>query len=76
MASDILDADWSSMWRTEFWARMSDALGATYARSWAADHVLATLGGRSVDEALASGMDAKVVWRAVHGELDLPDVKR
>ncbi len=64
------------MWRTEFWRRMVDALGETYARSWAADHVLAALGGRTVDDALAGGVEAKTVWRAVHRELGLPEGKR
>ncbi|MDA8436309.1 MAG: DUF3046 domain-containing protein [Actinomycetales bacterium] len=56
---------------TDFWARMEAALGAGYARSWAHDHVLAGLGGRTVDEAIAAGEDTLVVWRAVHSELAL-----
>ncbi len=56
---------------TDFWARMDAALGAGYARSWAHDHVLAGLGGRTVDEAIADGEDTLVVWRAVHAELAL-----
>ena len=56
---------------TDFWARMDAALGAGYARSWAHDHVLAGLGGRTVDEAIAAGEDTLVVWRAVHAELAL-----
>ncbi len=53
---------------SEFWARMDARLGAGYARSWAADHVLSGLDGRTVVEALDQGVDAKVVWRAVHDE--------
>ena len=56
---------------TDFWSRMESALGAAYARSWAHDHVLAALGGRTVDEALEAGEDTLVVWRAVHAELAL-----
>lgn len=56
---------------TDFWSRMETALGAGYARSWAHDHVLAALGGRTVDEALAAGEDTLAVWRAVHAELQL-----
>ena len=44
---------------------MENSFGASYARSFAADQVLWTLGGRTVDRALADGEDAKVVWRAV-----------
>ena len=36
-----------------------------YAQSVAKDFVLDKLGGRTVDRALADGVDAKVVWRAV-----------
>lgn len=60
------------MRHTEFWARMERALGPSYARSWAGQHVLAELGGRTVEEALAAGEDPKVVWRAVWAALELP----
>ena len=60
------------MRRTEFWRRMGLALGPQYAASWASDYVLAELDGRTVDQALAQGEDAKLVWRAVHAELRLP----
>lgn len=50
---------------TEFWQRMERLFGGTYARSYAADQVLPTLGGRTVLQALAEGDDAKQVWRAV-----------
>ena len=60
------------MRHTEFWARMDDALGPAYARSWAEQQVLAELGGRTVAEALAAGEPPKVVWRAVWARLELP----
>jgi len=50
---------------------MNKALGAGYARSWAADFKISTLNGRTVVEALADGEDARVVWRAVHESLNL-----
>lgn len=56
---------------TDFWERMESALGPAYARSWAHDHVLAGLGGRTVDEAIAAGVDTVDVWRAVHAALEL-----
>lgn len=56
---------------TDFWDRMAHALGAGYARSWASDFKLSALNGRTVDEALADGEDALVVWRAVHQTLEL-----
>ena len=50
---------------SEFWTRLAGEVGTTYADSYARDQVLATLGGRTVHEALADGEDAKQVWRAV-----------
>ncbi len=61
------------MRHTEFWARMTDALGPAYARAWADQQVLADLGGRTVAEALAAGESPKQVWRAVWRALELPD---
>lgn len=57
---------------TEFWARMETALGAAYARTWAREHVIAGLGERTVEQALAAGWDARDVWREVWRALDLP----
>ncbi|MBW3639748.1 MAG: DUF3046 domain-containing protein [Actinobacteria bacterium] len=61
---------------TEFWRRMEARFGASYARSYAADQVLATLGGRTVLQALADGDDVKLVWRAVCEALELPASER
>jgi hypothetical protein len=44
---------------------METLFGPSYADSYARDQVLATLGGRTVHQALAAGEDAKDVWRAV-----------
>jgi hypothetical protein len=51
---------------------MEHALGPAYARSWADQQVLAELGGRTVNQALAAGEDPKAVWRAVWAALELP----
>ena len=61
---------------TEFWRRMEVRFGASYARSYAADQVLATLGGRTVLQALADGDDVKGVWRAVCEVLEVPASER
>lgn len=61
---------------SEFWVRMDDHFGAGYARSVAHDHVLQSLGGRTVDQALESGESAKQVWRAVCDEFEVPARKR
>jgi hypothetical protein len=57
---------------SEFWQRMHAQFGDAYAASVAKDHVLGQLGGRTVDQALADGEDAKTVWRAVCQEFDVP----
>jgi hypothetical protein len=51
---------------------MDLALPRGYARSWAQDHVLAELDGRTVEQSLGDGVAALTVWRAVHAELELP----
>ena len=61
---------------TEFWRRMESRFGASYARSYAADQVLSTLGSRTVLQALADGEDAKQVWRAVCDATGAPSSER
>jgi hypothetical protein len=58
---------------TEFWARMREQFGEAYAESVAKDYVLAGLGSRTVNQALADGEDAKVVWRAVCDAFRVPE---
>jgi hypothetical protein len=57
---------------TEFWRRMDEVFGPTYARSWSADYALAELSGHTVDQALAAGVSAKEVWRAVCAQVEVP----
>jgi hypothetical protein len=61
---------------SEFWARMEQSLGPAYARSWAEQHVLRELDGRTVVEALTEGEPPKSVWRAVWADLELPARER
>jgi hypothetical protein len=61
---------------TEFWYRMDSVFGRAYSRSIASDQVLSTLEGRTVDQALAAGEDAKRVWRAVCAAFEVPSAKR
>ncbi len=51
---------------------MEFALGKAYSRAWAGQVVLSDIGGRTVTEALAAGVDRKEIWRAVWGKLELP----
>jgi hypothetical protein len=50
---------------TEFWGRLEEAFGTGYARSFAHDHAFTQLGGRTIDEAFAQGVETVTVWRAV-----------
>ena len=58
---------------TVFWDRMRQVFGDTYAESVAKDHVMAELGGRTVDQALTDGESAKRVWQAVCATFDVPE---
>lgn len=57
---------------TVFWERMNARFGAAYADSVARDLVLASLGGRTVVDALAAGVEAAEVWRAVCEAVEVP----
>jgi hypothetical protein len=57
---------------TEFWRRMDEQFGAVYAQSVAKDYVLAGLGGRTIERALAEGEDVKDVWSVVCAEFQVP----
>ncbi len=50
---------------------MQERFGVSYAASVAADYRLPGLGS-TIDEALAAGVEAKDVWRAVCAEFDIP----
>jgi hypothetical protein len=56
---------------TDFWSRMDERFGASYARSVAADHRLPALGA-TVDEAIAAGVETRDIWRAVCEEFEVP----
>jgi hypothetical protein len=64
------------MRHTEFWARMEQALGPAYARTWSREHVLAELGERTVQQALDDGEPPKRIWGAVWRTLGLPPSER
>ncbi|THV38563.1 DUF3046 domain-containing protein [Glycomyces buryatensis] len=53
------------MKHSDFWDRMTETFGAGYARSVASDHSISMLEGRTIDQALSDGENAKTVWMAV-----------
>jgi hypothetical protein len=61
---------------TVFWDRMNSQFGDEYAASVAQDYVLADIGGRTVNQALADGIPVKNIWQAVCDAFDVPDSLR
>ena len=59
-----------------FWQKMRGQFGDTYAASVAKDQVLTDLGGRTVDQALAAGVEPKEIWRAVCQAFEIPEGSR
>ena len=57
-------------------AQIERQFGDTYAASVAKDYVLADLGGRTVDQALAEGIEPKRIWRAVCEAFEIPEEAR
>ena len=55
---------------------MRAQFGDAYAASVAKDTALAGLGGRTVDQALAEGMEPKAVWHAVCEAFEIPEKSR
>ena len=51
---------------------MNAQFGDAYAQSVAKDFVFSQLGGRTIERALADGVDTKVVWRAVCDTFKVP----
>lgn len=61
---------------TVFRRLMTDEFGGVRAEMLAKDHVLTALGGRTVDQALAAGLPAKDIWRAVCDDFEVPPERR
>ena len=58
---------------TALWERMHAQFGEAYAASVAQDFVIAALGSRTVNQALADGVPVVQVWRGVCEAFDLPE---
>lgn len=61
---------------SHFWTLMNDEFGADYAATLARDHVLGSLGGRTVNEALEQGEPPRAVWDALCDDMDVPAERR
>jgi hypothetical protein len=61
---------------TQFRELMDDEFGAVRADAVSRDHVLADLGGRTVEQALEAGLDPRRIWLAVCDAYDVPPRRR
>ena len=55
---------------------MDDEFGAGYSRVLSSSLVLARVGGRTADQALAAGISPREVWLAVCDVQDVPQERR
>ncbi|MFC9354345.1 DUF3046 domain-containing protein [Arthrobacter sp. NPDC057013] len=61
---------------SDFWRLMDDEFGAGYSRVLGGSLVLAGVGGRTADQALAAGVNPRDVWLAVCDVQDVPEERR
>jgi hypothetical protein len=61
---------------SDFWRLMDDEFGAGYSRVLSSSLVLAGVGGRTADDALAAGINPREVWLAVCDVQDVPESRR
>lgn len=55
---------------------MDDEFGAGYSRVLSSSLVLAAVGGRTADQALAAGVSPRAVWLAICELQDVPQERR
>jgi hypothetical protein len=61
---------------TYFRELMETEFGAARAAAMTRDHVFSELGGRTVEEALEAGIEAREVWKVVCDAYDVPPARR
>jgi hypothetical protein len=64
------------MRHTAFRRLMADEFGQVRAEMLAEDHVLSSLGGRTVNQALEAGIHPKQVWQAICEAFEVPAERR
>ena len=60
----------------EFWELLEEVFGRSYGRSLSRDQQLTSLDGLTVVEALAAGIEPRVVWNVLCNQMDVPDSRR
>jgi len=61
---------------SEFWDLVDAEFGRSYSRTLVRDHVLADLGNRTAEQAIAAGVPPRDVWTALCEDLDVPAERR
>jgi DUF3046 family protein len=61
---------------SEFWDLVDTEFGRSSSRTLTRDHVLAALGNRTAEQALAAGVPPRDVWLALCDDLDVPPERR
>ncbi len=61
---------------SEFTRAVDDEFGPVYGRALVRDLVLIELGGRTAEQALAGGVEAREVWLALCAAMDVPPARR
>lgn len=60
----------------EFWELLEEVFGRSYGRSLSRDQQLTSLDGLTVVEALAAGIEPRVVWNVLCDQMDVLDARR
>jgi len=61
---------------SDYWRLMDDEFGSGYSRVVSGSLILAGVGGRTADQALAAGVSPRQVWLAVCDVQDVPPERR
>lgn len=64
------------MRETELWRRLSALVGSDYVKVWAESVVHGQLENRTVSEALADGLEIRLIWLAACEQLEVPQQAR
>ncbi|MBT1176825.1 DUF3046 domain-containing protein [Bifidobacterium callimiconis] len=60
----------------EFWQLVDEVFGRSYGRSLSRDQSLTALDSMTSVEALAAGVQPRVVWNVLCDQMDIPDSRR
>lgn len=61
------------MWEREFWQLLEEVFGRSCGRALAQDQAIAALDNRTVLEALADGVEPRIVWNYLCDQMDISD---